>query len=101
MVESDEGEPSEEHAQTFGLVHVRSSETDGVHTIRLAGELDVSCTEPVETEILRAESTGARTIVIDLSGLQFIDSTGLRLLVEADRRCPADMHDGPLRSADC
>ncbi len=39
-----------------------------------------------EAEIARIEAGGAAQIVIDMSTLEFMDSTGLRLLLETDMR---------------
>jgi anti-anti-sigma factor len=73
-----------------GQLTVRS-ERDGVmHTIRAEGELDLATAEDLERELRRVESSDALSIVLDLSGLQFIDSTGVRLLIEADIRSRAD-----------
>lgn len=58
---------------------------DGVE-ISLKGELDLSTIEKVEQELTRAEDDGHRLIVLDLGGLTFLDSTGLRTIVTADQR---------------
>ena len=58
---------------------------DGVQ-LALKGELDLSTIEKVEQELNRAEEDGHRLIVLDLSGLTFLDSTGLRTIVTADQR---------------
>ncbi len=65
------------------------SERDGaLHTIRLEGEMDIANAADVERELLRVEATNALSIVLDLSTLRFIDSTGVRLLLCAyDRSC--------------
>jgi anti-anti-sigma factor len=67
------------------------SERDGVlHTIALEGELDIAGAPELERELLRVERTDALSIVVDLSDLAFIDSTGVRLLLQADARSRAD-----------
>ena len=38
----------------------------------------------------RAEASDAREIVLDLSNLAFLDSTGLRLVIHADARSRSD-----------
>jgi anti-sigma B factor antagonist len=68
-----------------------SSERDGdVHAIRLFGELDLATIDPVQQELERVEASDARSILVDLSGLAFMDSTGVRLLVAAHARSRAD-----------
>ena len=56
----------------------------------LKGELDVANAEHLERELRRVESSDALTIVLDLSDLQFIDSTGVRMLFLAHARSLAD-----------
>jgi anti-sigma B factor antagonist len=69
-----------------------SSDRDGVvHTICLVGELDLATADAVDRELERVQATDAASIVVDLSGLTFMDSTGVRLLVSADAR---SQHDG-------
>lgn len=54
--------------------------------IALAGELDLSSALTFDEEIRRAEERDPTTLVIDLSGLKFLDSTGLRLIMSAQAR---------------
>jgi anti-sigma B factor antagonist len=54
--------------------------------LRLSGELDISTAPKVEDELARVEPNRPETIVLDLSNLAFMDSTGLRLLIAADTR---------------
>jgi anti-anti-sigma factor len=61
-----------------------------VHVIALAGELDLATADEVEQEIVRVEATDADSIVVDLSDLRFMDSTGVRILLSADARSRAD-----------
>ena len=54
--------------------------------IFLRGELDLSTAEKVEDELRRVEDDADQLLVLDLSGLTFLDSTGLRVMVTADQR---------------
>ena len=54
--------------------------------IALAGELDLSSALTFDEEVRRAEERQPKTLVIDLSGLRFLDSTGLRLIMSAQAR---------------
>jgi anti-sigma B factor antagonist len=58
----------------------------GAITIGFAGELDISRAEEVELEIERVEGRNPPLLVFDLRGLEFLDSTGLRLILGADSR---------------
>jgi anti-anti-sigma factor len=51
--------------------------------LRLAGELDLSTADAFRTAGLGAlDDPGAQRLLIDMSGVQFIDSTGVGVLVE-------------------
>lgn len=69
-----------------GQLTVRSDREGAVHTIALDGELDLATADDFERELRRAEASDALSIVLDLSALQFIDSTGVRVLLCAYRR---------------
>jgi len=47
------------------------------------GDVDLRSAPAIRTEI-EASRDGAATVVLDLRGVTFIDSTGVRLLVEAE-----------------
>jgi anti-sigma B factor antagonist len=53
------------------------------------GELDLSTVAKVEEELRRVEASDATLLVLDLSGLTFLDSTGLRAVITADERARA------------
>lgn len=74
----------------LGVLTLRSERDGDVHTIALTGELDLASADDVEAELARVEATDAGSIVLDLSGLTFMDSTGVRLLVSAHARSRAD-----------
>ncbi len=55
-------------------------------TVFLRGELDLSGVERAREAIEQAEAGGKGLLVLDLSDLEFIDSTGLEVLLRAARR---------------
>ena len=57
------------------------------HTLALSGELDIAEAGRLERAIADLCAAGAGSIRIDLSGLTFLDSTGLRAIVGASERC--------------
>jgi anti-sigma B factor antagonist len=79
-----------ESLRTAGAFTVRSERDGGTHRIAPTGELDLATAADVEAELLRVEATDAEAIVLDLSGVDFIDSSGIRLIVTADARSRAD-----------
>lgn len=48
--------------------------------VRIAGELDLASAEELE-RCLRDELTGGRAVLLDISAVTFIDSTGLSALL--------------------
>ncbi len=58
-------------------------------TFRVAptGELDIATAERLERELAGVAASDATTIVLDLSGLTFIDSTGLRIVLDFNTLC--------------
>jgi anti-sigma B factor antagonist len=60
--------------------------TEGSPLVSLRGELDVSTAPKVDQALRQLEEEGPSIIVVDLRGLTFLDSSGLRLILEADSR---------------
>jgi anti-sigma B factor antagonist len=75
-----------------GELTIASEREGDTYVIALTGELDLATADAFERVLLRAEATDARSIVVDLSGLSFMDSTGIRLMLSADARSRADGH---------
>ena len=66
---------------------IERQETDGRVVFALQGELDLGAEAEFRRRVDSAGPDG--TVVLDLSGLSFMDSTGLRLLLETDTRVRA------------
>ena len=83
------------------ILEIETEVADGLARIALKGELDLSTVNKVEDELKSLEASGADLIVLDLSRLSFLDSTGLRCLVTADQRPGAGWCwcAGPTRSS--
>ena len=64
-----------------GRLQTRSFFDGSTQVLLLSGELDAGECPEVESELLRIESDGNQHIVVDLMDLNFIDSTGIALLV--------------------
>jgi anti-sigma B factor antagonist len=63
---------------------VEVSQGESRAVLRLSGELDVSSSPALEDEIERVN--GVEVIILDLRELEFIDSTGLGVLVKTHQR---------------
>jgi anti-sigma B factor antagonist len=59
-----------------------SQPAPGCTVVAIAGELDASSVRHVEPEIAASLSRGVDRVVVDLSALEFIDSAGIRLLMQ-------------------
>lgn len=67
---------------------VSSTRTDEMITVACSGELDIATAPDAEREIARAVAPDAPKLIrLDWSGLTFMDSTGIRLLLSTVRRC--------------
>jgi anti-sigma B factor antagonist len=73
------------------LLSFQTTVTGDVAVVALTGELDVAGASLLEHELDRiAADHDASSLVLDLSGLDFMDSTGLRLVVLADERARSE-----------
>jgi anti-sigma B factor antagonist len=59
---------------------------DGIAIVQLAGELDLYNAPDVRTALQQATADGPERVVVDLSEVEFIDSTALGVLIEARSR---------------
>jgi anti-sigma B factor antagonist len=57
--------------------------SEGVVVVAPTGELDMSNGDLLEEAIERARRDGVANLIIDLRALSFMDSSGLRLLLDA------------------
>jgi anti-sigma B factor antagonist len=55
-------------------------------TVTVEGEVDVATAPAVRDELYRLIESGSKRIVVDLGGMEFIDSTGLGVFVGALKR---------------
>jgi anti-anti-sigma factor len=69
-------------------LHVEVRREEGATVLAVAGELDLATTPALEEqlELISAGSNSAEPLVLDLSELDFMDSTGLSVLVKAHQR---------------
>jgi anti-sigma B factor antagonist len=59
----------------------------GLYRLRLVGEFDIGGMEAAQAALASATADGIPRLLIDLSGLSFIDSSGLRFIIGARMRC--------------
>jgi anti-sigma B factor antagonist len=71
-------------------IDVDRATEDGVAVVTPRGELDVAGTPALEDALAEAAAEpGVHGVVVDLSQLEFMDSSGLRVVVLADQRLHA------------
>ena len=63
-----------------------SESSDGVERVRVRGEIDISVIGKLDSEMRRAEATEASKIELDLDQLDFLDASGVRLLLDLAQR---------------
>ena len=66
-------------------IHIRP-QGDDTQIFDLQGSLDIATSPTVRAALLDAAERGEHKIIVDLSGLDFIDSTGLGALIGSQRR---------------
>lgn len=65
--------------------------TGGIAKIALTGELDASVAGEFRSAVEKAAADQARRLVLDMTDLDFMASAGLRGLVFAKQKMPADV----------
>jgi len=66
---------------------IKTQNYNDVTVLELQGVLDIDSIEQLESAIYDVTSAGKCALVLDLSGVGFIDSTGLQLLISARDHC--------------
>lgn len=66
---------------------VAEGRRDGVPVVSVLGEVDVATAPALREALDAAVDGGSDPLVVDLSAVTFIDSTGLGVLIGARKRC--------------
>ena len=83
MSQTEHREPDPAILATFDA---EPGATAGEQRLRVVGEVDVASSPPLRAKIAELLDGGADRIVLDLSEMTFIDSSGLGVLVGALKR---------------
>ena len=70
----------------MSILSLQTFHGEGSVRIALEGELDYSSALTLDDELRRADSGDVSVLVLDLSQLRFMDSTGLAIIANAYRR---------------
>jgi anti-sigma B factor antagonist len=65
---------------------IEVARSDGAYSLTLHGILDLSTASRLDAAIDAALISDSDRVVVDLDGLEFVDSTGLATIVRATRR---------------
>jgi anti-sigma B factor antagonist len=68
------------------ISQLRDGDPVGTVVITLSGELDLASADQLDAMVRDAEETDTGWIVVDLTDVSFIDSTGLSVLLNAKKR---------------
>ena len=77
------------------IFETQVKEVDGIPVIELIGEVDLSTSPVFKQRIYEIIESGKRDVIVDLNGLDFMDSTGLGVLVAALKK--TRMEGGSIR----
>ena len=79
------GDAGAVHSPSSALQVSREDRGD-VQVLTLDGELDITTLPLARAELVEAERAEPTVLVVDLSVLRFMDSSGVRLVLQADSR---------------
>jgi anti-sigma B factor antagonist len=66
--------------------NVEARDGESTVVIEVTGELDLASSPDLEHELEEGLASRAQLLIVDLRGLEFMDSTGLSVLVRAHQR---------------
>lgn len=76
----------------LSLSHHRDADTV---TVVVVGDVDLGTAEDLERAVLEAVTGDVRAVVVDLAGVEFLDSAGINVLLKGRRM--ADAHQRAYR----
>lgn len=92
--------PAQNEKPTPNPFELEGEEREGVHVIAIRGELDLHTAPQLEDRLEQVDAN--LLLLLDLSGCEFIDSTGIGLIVRTWQRLDAEPDgDGGSRLALC
>jgi anti-sigma B factor antagonist len=88
---SDRTSPPAPAGHSMGRLRVQTSVQGNRHLLALGGELDVGSAPMLEATLQEACAAGATEVVLEMGGVEFIDSSGLSAIVRGKMLC--EEHD--------
>lgn len=68
-------------------LEIETKQLDSTSLISVTGEVDLYTSPELRSAIMDAVPAAASTVAVDLSGVRYMDSSGVATLVEGLRRC--------------
>jgi anti-anti-sigma factor len=66
-----------------------SQPSEGLYVVALSGEMDIATSPEFTSRMTRLDAVDSSRVVVDLSGLTFLDSSGINALVSAAKTVEA------------
>jgi anti-sigma B factor antagonist len=85
-MELSQGQAQQRRSERVGELVIRSEQEPQLLVLTLSGELDLASAPALEQLLDDAQETAVSRVVVDLSRLEFSDSAGLHVLLNAHRR---------------
>jgi anti-anti-sigma factor len=70
-------------------VDLKIAEREGVLTVQITGEIDLANAADVLGQLERAVPNAALGLIADLTGIEYLDSKGVHMLLQLDERLSA------------
>jgi anti-anti-sigma factor len=85
MAELEENRPLEGDRPAQAVIDTRSDPSNGGPVIAVSGEIDMSNVEELEATVASIAGKHPNRVVFELSGLSFMDSAGVAVLLNVAR----------------
>jgi anti-sigma B factor antagonist len=86
-LEGTVGPEASGYADGSSQLRIVSERDGGTSYMRLEGEFDLASKEIFKQRLLEVTAERPGGVIVDLSGLEFMDSSGLRMIVDAETLC--------------
>ena len=80
-------EPSTASGRSQDRLIITTNAQADRYTLALSGELDIASAQILDEALAEACSDGAKEVIIDLGGIEFMDSEGLNVILRGRMRC--------------
>ena len=70
-------------------MNLTEREVNGIHIIQVDGKLDINTFDVLEKKLTELIEGGIKKLLVDCTGMTFISSTGLRILIMSQKKLSA------------